>query len=80
MTVKETSFVVTAFYSAERFGMTLDSKIRGIVGRPEAGAGTHLETMTRDISFRFKDENEAKRALSRLKKQKFKTEFKEEGL
>lgn len=69
-------FRLNAYYSASkypRFG--LDSVIKGIVGRPEIGAGTDLMTMTRDIGFEFKDEKAAKRALARLKAKKIKAEL-----
>ena len=68
-------FVLIAYYDASRHGLEFDSKIRGVVGRPEDGAGTNLQTMERDISFSFSEESAAKKALSRLKKQKIKAEL-----
>lgn len=75
MSKPEPKFLLNVYYPADRHpGFCLDSTIRGIVGRPETGAGTDLTSMTRDMSFVFKDENEAKKALSRLKKKKIAAE------
>ena len=73
---KQPEFRLNVYYQADRHpGFGLDSTIRGIVGRPEDGAGTDLSTMTRDIGFSFKDEGAAKKALARLKKQKIRAEL-----
>jgi parvulin-like peptidyl-prolyl isomerase len=70
------SFRLNVYYDIDRYpGFGLDSTIRGIVGRPEEGAGTNLVTRIRDISFLFKDESSAKKALARLKKKKIEAEL-----
>lgn len=73
---KQETFVLTAFYSASKHPLIeFDATIRGIVGRPETGAGTELGSMTRDISFEFNDEKAAKKALTRLKAKKIRAEL-----
>jgi hypothetical protein len=75
MAKPEQKFLLNVSYPADRHpGFGLDSTIRGIVGRPETGAGTDLKSMTRDMSFEFDDKGEAKKALSRLKKKKIEAE------
>lgn len=64
---KKPKFVLIAEYSLSKYDLDHDSRIRGIVGRPDAGSGTNLQTGTRDLSFHFDDEKEAKKALKRLK-------------
>lgn len=74
--MKNVTFVLSAFYSSSRHpGFGLDSTIKGIVGRPETGAGTDLKAMIRDIVFEFKDEKAAKKALTRLKDKKIRAEL-----
>lgn len=75
MTQKAPEYYLTAYYDASRHGLGFDTTISGIVGRPADGAGTDLKTMRRDIGFSFKDEGSAKKALTRLKKQKIKAEL-----
>lgn len=77
--MKSKTFVLSAYYSAEKHGFKLDSVISGIVGRPATGAGTDLSTMTRDLGFEFKEEKEAKKALARLKKKKIHAEVRPMG-
>jgi hypothetical protein len=64
---KKPKFVLVTEYSLSKYDTEHDSKVRGIVGRPEMGSGTNLTTGVRDLSFHFDDEKEAKKALKRLK-------------
>jgi hypothetical protein len=75
--VAKESYVLTVYYSIDRYPkFDLDSVIKGIVGRPEMGAGVLMETKMRDLLFEFKDDKkEAKRALARLKAKKIKAQL-----
>ena len=60
-------YVLVVSFDSYKFA---DSTVQGIVGRVSSGSGTNLESMERDMSFEFKDEKEAKKALERAKKSK----------
>ncbi|TXH11797.1 MAG: hypothetical protein E6R04_00840 [Spirochaetes bacterium] len=78
MPAKKPKFVLVAEYSLSKYDLDHDSKIRGIVGRPDVGAGTNLVSGVRDISFHFDDEKEAKKALKRLKAKSVKSSLEEQ--
>lgn len=65
-------FRLEVTYPLEKFDMSNESVIHGIVGRPTTSAGTNLITLGRDLSYEFKDKREAKKALGRLKSSRYK--------
>lgn len=68
-------FVLVVSFDSLKF---TDSVVQGIVGRTSRGSGTNLLSMERDMSFEFKDEKEAKKALARIKKAKIRGEIEKE--
>ena len=75
---QEPVFRINAFYSMAKYpDFKLDPTIRGLVGKPEVGAGSNLLTRIRDLGFEFGDLKLAKKALARLKKAKVRAELAE---